>query len=90
MSTTQVATAVAPVNGKDIAVHTTRQITGAVHLGLTALAEIVIHGGAKIACTIDKSLTMQGETDYHRAKTALKIQPLINKMSGYKLEELSK
>lgn len=85
MSTTQAATAVAPsVNGKDVAVHSVRTVTSAMHIGFTALAELTKYAGAHIACKIDNTLTVQGEADYYDARTAAKLSKFSQKLSGYK------
>lgn len=85
MNKVQEATAVAPViNGKDVAVHTVKTIGSAMHIGITALADIVMYSTAHIVKTIDKTQTVQDTTDYIQARTNAKLEPLRNKLSGYK------
>jgi hypothetical protein len=85
MNTTQEATAVAPaINGKDVAVHTVKTITSAAHIGFTVLADLCMYAGAHIVNKIDNTQSVQDTVDYVQAKTDTKLNPLRQKLSGYK------
>lgn len=88
MNTNTEATAVAPqITGTDIAVHTVRSTTSALHIAFTALADVTMYAGAHIVKTIDKSQSVQDTVDYVEARTATKLSGLRQKMSGYKSAE---
>lgn len=85
MSTTQAAVATAPqINGTDVAVHTIKTITSALHIGFTALADISMYAGAHIITKVDKTQSVQDTVDYVQARTNTKLASLRQKASGYK------
>lgn len=85
MEQTPAATAVAPqINGKDVAVHTVRTATSALHIGFTALADIAMYAGAHLVKSIDSTQSVQDTVDYVHARTESKLSGLRQKLSGYK------
>lgn len=82
-STEAVATAPS-INGTDVAVHTIKTITSALHIGFTALADISMYAGAHIITKVDKTQTVQDTVDYVQARTNSKLEKARQKMSGYK------
>jgi hypothetical protein len=85
MDKTTAAVATAPsINGTDVAVHTIKTITSALHIGFTALADISMYAGAHIITKVDKTQTVQDTVDYVQARTNEKLANLRQRASGYK------
>lgn len=88
MNTTVEATAVAPISGKDVAVHTTKSVGSALHIGISALADLVKYGTAHAVHLIDKTQTIGMTADYIDARTDAKLLGLRKKLSGFKSEPI--
>ncbi len=84
MNTTVEATAVAPT-GTDKAISAVQTVFGAVHCGLTALADVVMYGEAHIVHKISKGeITIQQSVDARTAQTNIRLDKFRVKLSGYK------
>ena len=87
MNTQAEATAVAQT-GTDRAISVVQTVFGALHVGLTAAADVVMYGEAHIVHKISKGdITVQQTVDARTAQTNQRLDKFRAKLSGYKQVE---
>jgi hypothetical protein len=85
MGNTQAATAVAPTTSKNAtAIKAVFTTTSILHTGITAAANIVMYGGARIINKLDDTITVQDTVDKVTGITEERLADFNLKMSGYK------
>ena len=87
MTDNSAAVATAPqINGKDVAVHTVKQVGTAAFIGVTAIASLVKYGTAHAVHLIDKTQTVIGTADEIDTRAAITLEKYHNVLSGFKPE----
>lgn len=87
MSTTQEAVATAPqINGKDVAVHTVKQVGTAAFIGITAVASLVKYGTAHAVHLIDKTQNVINTAEEIDTRAKITLEKYHNVLSGFKPE----
>lgn len=87
MTDNSAAVATAPqINGKDVAVHTVKQVGTAAFIGITAVASLVKYGTAHAVHLIDGTQTVIGTADEMDTRAQLFLEKYHNALSGFKPE----
>ena len=89
MSATQAAVATAPkITGKEVTTHSIKQVGTGLHIGITALADVVKYGTARLVNAIDKTQSVQEVADEIQQRTDIKLEKFRNGLSGYKSQNI--